>query len=200
MPVKLHKVVSLNERATAINKLFEERDTNRAVLGHELLEAQKQVNAELGRGHWQEWCEANVKRSVKDIQKIMGIAASDDPIAAHETEKAEKREYFAERAEKVRNIDQDALRRHIPQPEQSAPVQPSKPVLTVVPKVEFSNESPLGFFRPIRNVDLHNSYIKAEQDVKDWIEQWTKWDHKKRQNAQALLFNLIMIAGELKND
>jgi hypothetical protein len=150
MPAKLHKVVSLNERATAINKLFEERDTNRAVLGHELLEAQKQVNAELGRGHWEEWCAANVKRSQKDIQKIMGIAASPDPIAAHEAEKAATRERMTERAEKVRSVDQAALTRPIPQSEQSYELTAEEnnrsfdraqrkhlsPVLTVVPKID----------------------------------------------------------------
>jgi hypothetical protein len=52
--------------------------THRIKAGELLIEASKHVPA----GEWGRWCNANVKRSERDIRKVMKIAGTADPEAA----------------------------------------------------------------------------------------------------------------------
>lgn len=89
---------SLDERKTVINewlrraKEHEGKDERyRWQAGVELLAAKKLVPY----GQWESWCHQNIARSQQDIRKIMAMAGSDDPVQAHEDEKAETRERVA---------------------------------------------------------------------------------------------------------
>jgi len=72
--------------------------------GLALIEAQQLVP----HGDWQNWCKANVKRSMGDIRKVMRMAGSDDPDGAHEAEKAANRKARAAVKEKVASMRPNA--------------------------------------------------------------------------------------------
>ena len=40
---------------------------------------------------WEAWCQDNINHGLRDIQKLLKMAAAQDPEAAHEAEKADKR-------------------------------------------------------------------------------------------------------------
>lgn len=139
---------TLNERATEINRLLGEMTVAEGKMGRrrweagvELLAAQRLVP----RGEWERWCEDNIERSQNDIQKIMKMAASLDPHAAHEEEIAAKRDA----REKTRDERADTIPysaspgRPIPGPEQipaPSPTSNQPPKLTLVPKVDAAEQ------------------------------------------------------------
>ena len=49
-------------------------------------------STDLKHGEWLKWCEENIERSQRDIQRLMKMAGSDDPEAALEQERADSRE------------------------------------------------------------------------------------------------------------
>lgn len=57
---------------------------------------------------WEAWCQENINRSLGDIRKLLKMAASHDPEAAHEAEKAGQK---AARGKKVNGADQRASMR-----------------------------------------------------------------------------------------
>jgi hypothetical protein len=68
---------------------------HRLTAGQKLLELRARIEAgEAGDGvSWWEWfASADISRSRKDAEKLMRMARSDDPEAAHEAEKTETRE------------------------------------------------------------------------------------------------------------
>jgi hypothetical protein len=85
----------LEARATSINRLIElgykaeaSASRHRIRAGQELLEAR----ALLAHGEWLPWCKANIKRGVRDVQKLLKIASAPNPAAALEAENAQRRE------------------------------------------------------------------------------------------------------------
>jgi Protein of unknown function (DUF3102) len=110
---------SLESRAASINRhidLFLRADasaqSNRIAAGQELIAAKEMVE----HGKWEAWCAANIKRSQRDIQRLMKIAGSDDPIAALEQERDRAREGMAEHRSEATNVsrldeDEDPVER-----------------------------------------------------------------------------------------
>lgn len=97
----LHESVCLEDRAAAINTMFNKADRHTALgcrarweAGRELLAAQADVKKKGLK--WKKWCRENISRSYRDITKVMKMGAHDEPEAAHEEEKAEAREAMAE--------------------------------------------------------------------------------------------------------
>jgi len=65
-----------------------------------LLEAQRRVQAgEAGSITWTGWLKANIRRSVRDVQKCMAIARSKDPSQALAEERATRRSTMARHRE-----------------------------------------------------------------------------------------------------
>jgi Protein of unknown function (DUF3102) len=106
-----------------INLAFRDADkaagqvkSHRIQAGKLLIEASKHVPA----GEWGRWCKANVKRSERDIRKVMKIAVADDPEAALREERKRNADDRSKRKEepraeptghrdrKVNNADQSA--------------------------------------------------------------------------------------------
>jgi hypothetical protein len=87
--------VSLDDRAASIRSHLvaaaaSEADakSHRIQAGMELLS----VRAILPHGAWLPWCRVNIRRSVRDVQKLLKLAGSADPGAAVEAENARRRE------------------------------------------------------------------------------------------------------------
>jgi hypothetical protein len=83
----------LDDHAHAINVMFNLADTShrdgehqRINAGRMLITVQALVLAQLGPGRWESWCKKHIDRSLRDIQKVMKIAAADDPTLAHQAE------------------------------------------------------------------------------------------------------------------
>lgn len=68
----------LDELVAKINKAFEQVDAGRIRAGKLLLEAKSLV----APGQWRTWCESNVRRSFRDIQRLIAIASAPDPVVA----------------------------------------------------------------------------------------------------------------------
>jgi len=89
----------------AEDKAMDKAKQHRISTGMRLIEARQRVEAgEAGEGvGWIEWCRANVKRSIRDIQRVMRIARAEDTEAAVEAEKAANRE--AQAAKRARDAE-----------------------------------------------------------------------------------------------
>ena len=89
---------SLAECAASINKHIEKAlsadmsaNRHRLRAGQELIEARKRVP----HGEWIAWCEKNINRGMRDIQKLMQMAGAPDPEAALDQERARARDGMA---------------------------------------------------------------------------------------------------------
>src|SRR6266702_2695264 len=95
-----HETAPLDDVANAINiklRLADRSDNaasnHRLAAGKMLVTLRKRVE---GKGlNWWEWAAGRFDRSRKDIEKIMRLAKSDDPVVAAETERAEARTRMA---------------------------------------------------------------------------------------------------------
>lgn len=103
-------VEAINHSFENVDRLTKDAKQYRIAAGKALMEASKHVPA----GEWGRWCKANVKRSERDIRKVMKIAGAGDPQAAVDVEREQNREARAERrgrssdARKVNNDDLSA--------------------------------------------------------------------------------------------
>jgi hypothetical protein len=99
--MKLSETATLEDRATEINRLFDRSDRaedavtkRRWEAGCELIKAKALVR----HGEWVAWCKANINRGIRDIQKCMYMAGSEDPMGELEAEKAANRTARGERS------------------------------------------------------------------------------------------------------
>lgn len=82
----------LQELATEINSAFSAADSSRLLAGQLLLEARREFDATKAEGDsWRAWCAGNVKRSYRDVKRVMGLARAPDPVAAVAAERAASR-------------------------------------------------------------------------------------------------------------
>jgi hypothetical protein len=89
---------SLDKRAASINRHIElilkaegRAGYHRLRAGQELISARKHVPP----GEWKAWCETNIKRSYRDIKRLLKIAGAEDPEAALEQERVSTRAQVA---------------------------------------------------------------------------------------------------------
>src|SRR4051794_18692269 len=90
--------VALDEHAKRIREYLEKADKLdiqpndcRLKAGRELKEARCRVDAGETNLSWSAWCARYVKRSDRDIRRLMALAGADDPAEAREREKARNR-------------------------------------------------------------------------------------------------------------
>jgi hypothetical protein len=114
---------TLDNRVDAINALCDKLSKHgaqterlRLRVAIELYVVQKIVQAD--GEPWEAWCETHINRSLGDIRKLLKMAASHDPEAAHEAEKASKK--AARRKQNGSNTVQRAPGRAISGSKQSA--------------------------------------------------------------------------------
>ena len=83
----------INARLKIIDKLEE----HRIAVAVQLQEAKQRVaNGEAGEGvTWVAWVEANIHRTMRDVNKLLAIAASPDPAAAIQVERAKAKDRMA---------------------------------------------------------------------------------------------------------
>jgi hypothetical protein len=68
-------------------------DEHRLSAGMLLIEARRRVDAgEAGDVRWENWCAANIKRSSRDIRRVMRLAGASDPVQAIAQERGEARD------------------------------------------------------------------------------------------------------------
>ena len=102
----------LDTLAFGINARFEKIDRNeteaanhRIAAGKDLAEARRRVEAgEASEIEWTTWCALNIKRSLRDIRKVMQLAGSSDPQATLEAQRAAAREGMAEMRQRRSNV------------------------------------------------------------------------------------------------
>jgi hypothetical protein len=104
-------LITLDTLAEDINARLEKAEAyarkhkeHRLAAGLQLIEARKRVEAgEAGEIGWHDWVRANIKRTLRDVQKIMAVARAPDP----EKKLAEERDRVREQ---VRRHRADAIR------------------------------------------------------------------------------------------
>ena len=104
-------LITLDTLAEDINARLEKAEScarkveeHRLAAGLQLIEARKRVEAgEAGQIGWHDWVRANIKRTLRDVQKVMAIARAPDP----EKKLVEERDRVREQ---VRRHREDAIR------------------------------------------------------------------------------------------
>src|SRR5579859_75195 len=72
----------INARFEKIERHEAEARDHRIAVGKDLIGARRRVDAgEAGDITWEAWCSSKIKRSLRDIRKVMRIAGSSDPEA-----------------------------------------------------------------------------------------------------------------------
>ncbi len=74
-----------------VDRLEDEVDDSRIKAGLELIAARRLVDAGETDLTWTDWCAYCIKRSARDIRRVMALARADDPAQAHEDEQARNR-------------------------------------------------------------------------------------------------------------
>jgi hypothetical protein len=93
-------IVPLSTLAGEITACLTKSENYRITAGKKLLEAQDRVQrGEAGSVTWTAWVKTNIRRSMRDVQKCMALARSDNPQAALENERAARREGMARSGE-----------------------------------------------------------------------------------------------------
>jgi hypothetical protein len=85
----------LETRAESINRHLDLGDRAEASASHHRIRAGQELleaRTLLAHGEWLPWCKANIKRGVRDVQKLLKIASAPNPAAALEAENAQRRE------------------------------------------------------------------------------------------------------------
>ena len=89
-----------------IRRLFNQEDEFRIEAGKKLIEAKKLVeNGEAGEMKWQDWVEAKIDRSYRDVQRCIKIASDPDPKAALGRERGKARNGMAKSRAKKKTED-----------------------------------------------------------------------------------------------
>jgi ribosome modulation factor len=90
--------VDLDTHAKRANEYFDKEaalesqaDDYRLNAGRELIMARRRVDAGETDLSWSLWCAQNIKRSDRDIRRVMKMARADDPAQAREEEKERNR-------------------------------------------------------------------------------------------------------------
>jgi hypothetical protein len=81
------RAAQINRHLDLLTKAEGNAGRHRLRAGQHLVEARKHVPP----GEWIVWCNANIKRGQRDIQRLMKIAGADDPDAALDQERATNR-------------------------------------------------------------------------------------------------------------
>jgi len=115
---RLPAELTLDQRVAEINRMcgrLNQRDAQNTRLrwrvAKELYTLQQII---LAQGlPWEAWCEEHIIRSLGDVRKLISMAKTHDPEAAHETEKATKRQAMKVTREqrahmRVANVKQSA--------------------------------------------------------------------------------------------
>jgi hypothetical protein len=87
-------VLDIHKKFRRTIEAHEKFKAARIECGRDLLELRRRIEAgEAGKIiSWWEWYESKFTRDRRDAERVMAIAAAEDPVAAHEAEKAATRE------------------------------------------------------------------------------------------------------------
>jgi Protein of unknown function (DUF3102) len=96
-------IEAINHSFANVDRLTTDAKQYRIAAGKALIEASQHVPA----GEWGKWCKANIRRSERDIRKVMKMAGAADPNAAAEDERKRNREDQARRREKLKRAESD---------------------------------------------------------------------------------------------
>jgi hypothetical protein len=113
-------VEAINHHFADADKAIGEVKYSRIKAGELLIEASKHVPA----GEWGRWCKANVKRSERDIRKVMKVAGADDPEAALREERKRNADGRIKRTEEPPAVPSGHRDRKVNSADQSAPPPP----------------------------------------------------------------------------
>ena len=94
---------SINQHLYAAAKADSSANYHRVMAGRELIAIRPKIE-EIGLG-WEAWCRENITRSMRDIRRVMKIAASPDPEAALEEERTQAREGMVTSRTNVSPVD-----------------------------------------------------------------------------------------------
>jgi hypothetical protein len=94
----------INERWHAVRRADTE---GRIAVGRMLIDAKEQVEKggpDWIKVSWEKWCARHIERSMSDINKVIALAKSLDPLAALEEERRKRREQMAALKVKRRSV------------------------------------------------------------------------------------------------
>jgi hypothetical protein len=146
VPVGLAELAaSINRELDALVNAEKKAESQRLRIGRDLIEASKLWRSDRNqRGTWGDWCAANIKRSMRDIQRLMAIAGADDPVKALEDERAKTREAVAAHRAKATYVSR---------------IPPAPPVPT------YHLVSPPPMAAPVRDIVLDASEYTVEAAI-----------------------------------
>lgn len=144
------------KRAAVADKKAENLRTS---AGHMLLELRPKVEA-AGLG-WETWCEANIKRSYRDVQRCMALASSSDSEAA-----AEQARLACNKADRARRARDDTR----VAPSDPAPVTAENPVI----RSPRQSRRPPRRYRTRRTMTIGASRRRSPRSRKGWAPSKTR--------------------------
>jgi hypothetical protein len=93
--VPVRREATLEQWAESINDHFDKVERSEGTASRHRIRAGAElikVRGLIPHGEWEDWCKANIRRSLGDIRKVMKLAGADDPDAAIEKERSDDAE------------------------------------------------------------------------------------------------------------
>jgi hypothetical protein len=162
-----------------INRYFADADRSIAEVKYSRIKAGKlliEASQHVPAGEWGRWCKANVKRSERDIRKVMKLAGAVDPRAAADDERKRNRDDQARSRKQPGMSDQK-----VNNADQSSQQPTASEADAEVAKLRAENAA------------LKEAFLQRDQDFMERTKEWME----AKQAQKALEVVIADLRGEL---